>query len=209
MTGLGTSGDPRRTWDRRFVRLLLRPFVKSPLTPNHLTGMRLVAGVTAGILYGFGDAGALWASGFYLLAVILDHADGELARMSGQSSAFGHKFDRLTDGVNHFALFTGLGVGLCEAILGRWAVPMGLGAGLAGAFTVYLRVLNERRLGRMALSQPGWGGFEIEDVMYLVGPVTWLGELVFFLTAASVGTPLFLIWQAWDIRRARRGGRMP
>ena len=68
--------------------------------------------------------------------------------------------------------------------------------------TFLLRDAMSRRHGREAIAQPSWGGFEVQDVMYLVGPITWLGGLAPFLALAGVGAPLFLIWQLWDFRRA-------
>jgi hypothetical protein len=50
-----------------------------------------------------------------------------------------------------------------------------------------------RRFGSGAIDQPSWGGFEIEDIMYIVGPVAWFNELAFFLVLASIGTPIFMI----------------
>jgi hypothetical protein len=41
----------------------------------------------------------------------------------------------------------------------------------------------------------------MEDVMYLVGPITWLGLLQPFVALAGVGTPLFSLWVLWACRR--------
>jgi len=203
----GRLGDG--PWDRRLSRLLLRPFAESALSPNHLTALRLVAGLAAGGLYALGGAAVHWAGGFFLIAALADHLDGELARMSGKSSVLGHLTDRVTDAVNWLALFTGMGMGLRGSFLGAWALPLGAAAGLSAALTAALRALFERRHGRRALAQPSWGGFEAEDVMYLVAPITWLGGHAYFLAAAGVGTPLFLAWQLWDIRRIERDARAP
>jgi archaetidylinositol phosphate synthase len=56
-----------------------------------------------------------------------------------------------------------------------------------------VRMEVERRAGKAAVRQRNLLGFEMEDVMYLVGPITWLGLLQPFLVLAGIGTPLFAL----------------
>ncbi|MHC4916933.1 MAG: CDP-alcohol phosphatidyltransferase family protein [Planctomycetota bacterium] len=158
--------------------------------------MSLIAGLTGGLLLARGGTAMHWGA-------LLDHADGELARLTGQTSRFGQFFDILTGGLVHLALFVGMGYGLRDTLLGAWAVPMGIAAGLAVVVTFALRFELERRSSRAAVAQPSFGGFEVEDIMYLVGPLTWLGGLVPFLVLASIGAPVFLVYQAWEFRARR------
>lgn len=194
-------------WDQRLARILVRPLVGTPVTPNHVTALSFLLGLAAFGLYALGGGAAHWGGALFMLSVLVDHADGELARMSGRSSAFGHYFDYITDGLNHILLFVGIGLGLRAGVLGGWALPMGVAAGLAVGFIFSVRLEIERRLGKEPIAQPHWGGFDIEDAMYLVGPVTWMGGLAPFLALASVGAPIYMIWQLWDIRRSLRPGQ--
>ncbi len=196
-------------WDRRLSRWLVRPLVKTWIRPNHLTAGTMLTALAAGWLYARGGGAVHWGAGLFVLSLLLDHADGELARMSNRVSRFGHYFDMLAGAVTYVALFVGMGVAVRDSQLGVWAVPMGLVTGLAVAVIFAVRVGLERRAGPAAVVQPRWGGFEVEDVMYLVGPITWLGALVPFLAAATVGAPLFLLWQIWDGRRANQSGPAP
>jgi hypothetical protein len=52
-----------------------------------------------------------------------------------------------------------------------------------------------------ALSQPAWGAFEIEDILYVIAPLTWTGLIGPFVLAAGVGAPLFALWTAYQYRR--------
>ncbi|MDX1540622.1 MAG: hypothetical protein R3349_04395, partial [Geminicoccaceae bacterium] len=61
-----------------------------------------------------------------------------------------------------------------------------------------------RRAGKAATRQPRWHGFEIEDVLYLLGPVTWLGGLEPFLLLAGIGAPVYLVHVIWVCRRLLR-----
>ena len=51
----------------------------------------------------------------------------------------------------------------------------------------------EDRGGKSATEQPCFAGFEIEDVLYLIGPITWFGALRPFLIAAGIGAPIFML----------------
>jgi archaetidylinositol phosphate synthase len=47
--------------------------------------------------------------------------------------------------------------------------------------------------GKAALWQPNLLGFELEDLMGLLGPITWLSVLKPFLLLAGIGAPLFAL----------------
>ena len=54
--------------------------------------------------------------------------------------------------------------------------------------------MMERRFGSQAVEHPGGGGFELEDFIYLIGPVTWLGGLEYFFWLYATGTLGYLLW---------------
>ncbi len=192
-------------WYQRLARLLVRPLAKTPVNPNNLTALGLILGLAAAALFAKGDPGlANLAAVLYMAAIFMDHTDGELARMTGKTSAFGHYFDHASAVTNYVALFIGIGFGLDESALGAWAMPMGLLAGLSVGAIFAGRFYIEERFGHDLVKQESFAGFEIEDTLYIIGPVTWLGGLAPFLTAACIGAPLFL---AVVIRQIGRGGR--
>lgn len=186
--------------------MLVRPLVKTRVTPNHLTTLRLLAGL-AGVA-ALGDGSYLWTNVGALLFVLsnfLDHTDGELARMSGKTSRFGHAYDLACDALIHIFLFIGIGYGLRDGLLGLWAVPAGALAGVAVSLIFSLRIDIENRLGKAATKQPELGGFEVEDVLYLTPLVTLVHGLQEFLIAAVVGAPAYAAWVIRDyIRLAPR-----
>ena len=187
-------------WDQRLANLLMRPLVATRVTPNQITTLSLALGLLAAWLYTLGGAAAHLGGACFMLAFLLDHADGELARMTGRTSAFGHYYDLAAGGAVLVALFVGIGIGLQRDALGAWPLGLGLGAGLATAAIFALRLELERRAGKDATRQPNLLGCEIEDVMYLVGPVTWLGLLEPLLVLAGIGTPLFALFVLWQGR---------
>lgn len=186
-------------WDIRLARVLIRPLKRTQVSPNHLTTLGLIAGLAAAGLYASGNSTAANVGAvLFILAILLDHADGELARLMGKTSWFGHCYDQIAGAMTYIGLFLGIGVGLSGSSLAGWAVPLGVAAGVSISAIFVLRFEMERQQGKEITKQPGFAGFEIEDIMYLVGPITWLNGLQPFLIAAGIGAPLFALWVLWQ-----------
>jgi phosphatidylglycerophosphate synthase len=94
---------------RPVARTLARSLVTSGITPNQLTLLTLAPALFAA--YCFYHAAFLyaWAGAacFYAWSV-LDHADGELARIKSSTSSFGQKLDDAMDVVNSVVMLCGL-----------------------------------------------------------------------------------------------------
>lgn len=193
------TGKP---WDARIATILIRPLRNSRVNPNHLTSLGLLLGLSGAAAYAVGrDPWFKWASILFILSSLLDHADGELARLTGKTSRWGHYYDLASDACVQILLFIGIGYGLRSSILGQWALPMGIVTGISIATIFWLRMSIENRLGKAATEQPSFAGFEIQDVLYLLLPVTWLALLVPFLTAAVIGAPAFALWTIVEYRK--------
>jgi len=185
-------------WDVRLARALVRPLRHTPLTPNGLTTLGLLASLLAAWLMASGDPRrAALGGSLFMLAVLVDHMDGEFARLTGLTSRFGHYYDHVAAGLGYVSLFAALGIGLRPGWLGAWAPVAGTIAAGSIAAVFLIRVFLEETAGRAMVAQESWRGFEPEDVLYLVGPVAWLGLLGPFLLAAAFGAPLFLLWVMW------------
>lgn len=196
----------QKPWDARIARAAVGPFVETPLHPNHITTIGLCVGLAAAYGYARGGGWADFGAVLFLLAGVIDHADGELARMSGKTSDFGHSYDRIVDLLVKTSLFTGMGIGLRNGPLGDAAVPMGVvsGASLVAIFAI--RGSLAKRIGKEAYTQPSFAGFELEDILYAIAPVTWLGGLEGFFSLAVVGIPAFALFSAFQWWRASSSG---
>jgi phosphatidylglycerophosphate synthase len=162
--------------------------VNSPVTPNHLTTLRLATGIGAAGAFAAGTDGArLIGAGIMVVSLLLDRADGELARQSGRMSQAGHRYDLIADGVSNAAVFVGIGLGLAGGVLGLWAVALGLVAGAAAIagelLLMRLDTLGLQKTARMG----GWWGFDPDDGMFLVPLAVALGFAPQLLIVASVG----------------------
>lgn len=197
-----------KPWDARLAAWLVRPLVATAVSPNHLTTVRLAVGLAGAACFALGDAPNT-AALLVVLSNFLDHTDGELARMSGKASPFGHRYDLLSDALVTVLLFVGIGAGMMAA--GAHHLLLGCVAGLAVAGIFQLRNVLESRHGKAATSQPRALGFEAEDVLYLIPLVTLCDALTGFLYAAAAGAPIALVVVALHYlhvtRRARSGAR--
>lgn len=184
-----------KPWDARLAYRLIYPLRNSFVTPNHLTFVRLLFGVFACLALAQGDY--LWiniGACCFALSNFLDHTDGELARLTGKMSRFGHYLDLVSDAIVNILLFAGIGIGMMNSKLGVYALPMGVLAGFAVAAIFHMRLIIETQVGKEDARQPNAGGLEAEDVLYLLPIVTLLDQLVPFLILASIGAPLFALW---------------
>ena len=133
-------------WDQRLARIMVRPFKDTSLHPNHLTTVTLLLGQATAWTFALAMEGfAGLAALLYMLAVFSDHLDGELARMSGKASRFGHHFDYIVGGINYTSLFIGIGSGLYH-IYGTWALVLGLAAGLSNPLNILLDLVSKSRI---------------------------------------------------------------
>lgn len=199
------AADADKPWDARLAFRLIYPLRNSFVTPNQLTTLRLLLGLFAAWELARGDylsanLGALCFS----ISHFLDHTDGELARLTGKMSRPGHTYDLISDSAVNILLFVGIGIGASLQGLGHWDAVMGLVAGLAVAAIFHMRGCIEETLEREEARQPHWGGFEIEDILYLMPLVTLLDGLHVFLVLAVVGAPLFAVWTYIEWRQVCR-----
>jgi phosphatidylglycerophosphate synthase len=198
----------QRPWDARLARSLVAPLKDSWVTPNHLTTVRLGVGLAASAAFIPGTYG--WSNLAALLLVVsnfLDHTDGELARLSGKSSRIGHVYDLASDAAVTILLFIAMGAGIAadpESWLHIPPLVLGLIAGLAIALIFFLRMRIEELAGKAGSQQAALGGFETEDVLYLLPLVTLSNAVMTFLTAAALCAPLFALWVVLDYRRVLR-----
>ena len=139
----------------RLVRPVVRAIAPTRITPNHLTTARLITGLAAAL--GFAQGGWVWpdlAAGVMLVSLLLDRADGELARQTGRTSRKGYRYDLICDCVATAAGFIGLGVGVRE-VFGPVAILLGIIAALSVTAPVLADQHRQAR-GRAGLCR--WAG---------------------------------------------------
>jgi archaetidylinositol phosphate synthase len=161
------------------------------LTPNHVTTLRLATGLAAALIFAQGTYG--WAAiigGFiFLLSMLLDRADGELARHTNQMSIAGHRYDLVSDCLVGISIFIGIGIGVVQTA-GLNVLWLGALAGLGiGVLFLELNVLKLASIRGYDL----FGGrirVDPDDAMIFVPVLVWCDLAVPMLITAAVVTPL-------------------
>jgi phosphatidylglycerophosphate synthase len=128
---LGSPIDTRldRALHRRLSRHVTRAAVARDIAPNTITVASLLVGLVAGWCFWNATAPAALAGlVVYVAAVVLDHADGEVARLTLAESQVGEWLDILVDTVVHATLVVAMGV-TAQAVAGGGAW-LGIGAAL-------------------------------------------------------------------------------
>src|SRR5208282_3039821 len=180
----------------------------TPLTPNAVTLFNVALGLAGAYLFSRGGYGAqLAGSVIFLLCVILDGVDGEVARLKLKETVFGRYLDIITDNIVHVALFIGLGLGIARQTGDdRYLYVLGV---LLGGFA-FCAIAVGRAL------RPGGNGIRSKtldkltgllanrDFAYLLAIVALLNGLKWFLLCAAAGSYLFAaIVFLLDLRRKK------
>ena len=134
-------------FNRKISMALTSVLFRMGFSPNTVTMLALVCGLLCGLsmskgTHGFMILGACWLH----LSFLLDNSDGELARLKGQETRFGKRFDVIADFVVDQALWIGLFFGaIAQGVKGPVAI-VGTAACI-GSFINFLLVVQERRAG--------------------------------------------------------------
>ena len=191
-----------RTWTHKLALIFVRPLANTFVTPNHLTFLRLITGLVACYCFATGDRELMiWGGWIWVLSAFLDRTDGELVRVSGKTSAWGHKFDMFCDSATTSLFFVAGGIGLRDTELGHWAIFMGIAGGLGVlAAEYYAEQIDKRNDDPDDRAYPGFADFDFDDVLYLFAVIAWFDWFMPIVIGASIGAPAFalLTWYKWQ-----------
>ncbi len=183
-------------FDQRMAAAIAPSLDRLGVSADQVTATGLILALAGAGLFAWAEGAAIhWAAGLFLVSRLIDHIGGELARQAGKTSRFGHLFDAWTGMISYAALFLGIAIGLWRGGSGEWTIMLAIVVALAIAINTALQLRWETVRDNPPPSYPRIGPFELEDGIYLIAPIVWLGGLFPFFVLGCLGTLLYLtVW---------------
>jgi len=191
--------------NRILSAILTRGLLNSRVTPNQVTGASLLTGLLgAWLLGGEGGARSLLGLILFQLSVILDHVDGEVARLKYLYSRLGKWLDNFSDHAVGLAVIAFLTWRVSAGHPAGYFIVLGLAAalGVTGAFLVVFgwsisgrqrevrTTATARLLARVLSALANRDGFCLALWLAVL-----LGRAEWFLWALALGANAY--WAAW------------
>lgn len=208
--GLSNDSPMDRLLTRFISRQLTRLLLKTPLTPNQITFLSMLIGLSSawcfyqGTYYS-GISGAL----LLLLSAWVDCTDGEIARLKFMETPWGARFDILCDNIVHFSVFFSIGMGLFFAT-GDPLYKLYGGLAVYGSLVAFIIlsgiiVKKKQEAGQGASSTANLADhLANRDFTYFLLAMACVGRLDIFILLAAVGSNIFaiyLMYQKWGPTR--------
>lgn len=188
------------SWTHKIARICVLPLINTSISPNHITVIRLITGLLA--CAAFASKLNIIGGIFWLISTFLDRADGELARISGKTTEWGHKFDYYCDTFITALFFIAIGINLRDNLSGYWSISLGICAALGVIFTeIYAEIIDQKKQSTGEKAYPGIMGFDFDDILYLFAPIVWLNWHLPFLIGASIGAPAFAVFTWYSSKK--------
>jgi len=204
--GIAADSAVDRHLHRRGSRWISRLLVWTPVTPNQVSLLSLAIGLVAIWCFWHATAAsALLGVLAYALACIVDHADGEIARLTFQESRLGANLDWTIDTLIHAGIVLGIGVSSGGRLMGLVGLLAAAGVTLSAVLTRYLP-------GEPEPGPPAGGllrNVASRDVFYVVvlsfAALRWLAPPLVFVVALVVagGSQIYWVGCLARIRRPR------
>jgi phosphatidylglycerophosphate synthase len=97
---------------RPLAFLFVKSIYRTDITPNRITLISMLTGIFSGVMFAIGGSTSMIVGGLLLgLATIFDCADGQLARLKNNGTAFGRILDGVVDYIYTVAAFVGIAIG--------------------------------------------------------------------------------------------------
>jgi phosphatidylglycerophosphate synthase len=206
------DGFIARHFDRRISERISRKLSHTSIMPNHITLVGMSMGLVAAFLLSrTGYWLPLLGSFLFVLCVIVDGVDGEVARLTLKESAFGHYLDVVTDNIVHAAIFVGIAFGLYHDTGNRaylwvlWLMLGGFGLCIIAVYQFILK-LSPEEMDRSPMTLRAMALLSNRDFAYLIAMLALFGRLNWFLIGASLGSYLFAV-ALWVISAREKQNR--
>ena len=204
----------RKKIDEKLAEKIVKYLVKTSVTPNQVTTFGLLLAAFAAIFFSFGIYFfSVIGSILFILSKFLDNVDGQLARELKTTSKFGWYYDYFSDTAGYVLMFVGISAGIPP---GTFEIKLFtiiqidiqnyllFSAIFAALLNTFLALLHNYRTNKEFFAWPQNDKVNLDDGIYLIGPITWIGFINFFFLAASIGSVIYVIY---NIKRFITGSK--
>ena len=89
---------------------------------------------------------------------------------------------------------------------GLFVLALGAAGAASAIISLFINLDIDKRMeltNGAATGYPGFAGFELEDGIYLIAPITWLGGLTPFFVLCGIGATVYCLWSVWSLVKLR------
>ena len=202
----------RKKIDEKIAGKVVKYLVNTSVTPNQVTTFSLLLAAFAAVFFSFGIYFfSVIGSILFIFSKFLDNVDGQLARELKTTSKFGWYYDYFADTAGYILMFIGISAGIPPGtfeIKFFSIVDLDLqnyllfSAIIASLLNTFLALIHKYKTKTEFYAWPGNDQVNLDDGIYLIGPITWIGFINFFFLLASIGSVVYVVY---NIKRFIKG----
>ena len=194
----------RKKIDEKIAEKVVKYIAQTSITPNQVSTFSLLLAALSSVFFSFGIyVFSVIGSILFIFSKFLDHVDGQLARELKKESKFGWYYDSFVDTATYILMFVGISAGIPP---GTFEIKffsivdfdlqnyLLFSAIIASIFNTFLGIIHKFRTSKDFYGFPETDKVALEDGVYLIGPITWIGFINFFFLIASIGSVVFVIY---------------
>ena len=194
----------RKKIDEKLAEKVVKYIAETTITPNQVSTFSLLLAALAAVFFSFGIyVFSVIGSILFIFSKFLDHVDGQLARELKKESKFGWYYDSFVDTATYILMFVGISAGIppgtfeikffsiVDLDLQNYLLFLAI---IASIFNTFLGIIHKFRTSKDFYGFPETDKVALEDGVYLIGPITWIGFINFFFLIASIGSVVFVIY---------------
>ena len=202
----------RKNIDRKIAAKVVKYLINTSITPNQITTFSLLLAAFAAVFFSFGIYFfSVIGSILFIISKFLDNVDGQLARELKITSKFGWYYDYFTDTASYVLMFIGISAGIPP---GTFEIKIMsiinfdlqnfilFSAIIASIFNTFLALIHKYKTNAEFYDWPGNEKVNLDDGIYLIGPITWIGLINVFFLLASIGSVIYVLY---NIKRFIKG----
>ena len=194
----------REKIDEKIAAKVVKYIAQTTITPNQVSTFSLLLAAFAAVFFSYGVYFfSVIGSILFIFSKFLDHVDGQLARELKRESKFGWYYDSFVDTATYILMFVGISAGIPPGtfeIKFFSIIDLDLqnyllfSAIVASILNTFLGIIHKFKTSKDFYGFPETDKVALEDGIYLIGPITWIGLINLFFLMSTIGSVVFVIY---------------